>query len=90
MKKGVLLTLTQVDTSRDLRYTRVFVSVFPETESAYAMQTLAHEKKNLEKKLHRLLSMRPLPKLTFFLDTTEEKADKIEGLLRKIAEEREK
>jgi ribosome-binding factor A len=90
LKKGIILTLTRVDTSRDLRYTRVFVSVFPETETVYALKTLGREKHDLQVKLHRKLSMRPLPRIDFFLDTTERGADEIEKILKEIAKEKEK
>ena len=32
LKDGVFITIAKVDTTEDLRYTRVFVSIFPEKE----------------------------------------------------------
>jgi len=43
LKDGVFITIAKVDTTPDLRYTRVFVSVFPEKEISYAMKTLEKE-----------------------------------------------
>jgi ribosome-binding factor A len=87
LKPGVLATIARVDTTHDLRYTRVFVSAFPEGESQYVIRTLAHEKRNLQKKLHQKLVMKQKPKLAFLLDATESEADVVEKLLRTIAEE---
>lgn len=86
-KEGVFVTVTKVDTTPDLRYTRVFVSIFPEDEAGYGMATLQHEASMLQIKLHRKLSMKPLPKLSFHLDTTEKEADEVERILREISEE---
>jgi ribosome-binding factor A len=86
LKQGVILTVTHVSTAKNLRSTHASVSVFPEGERDYAMKTLAHEGRLLQKFLHRKLSTRPLPKLFFELDTTEEHADVIEHLLRDIRE----
>lgn len=83
-KEGVFVTIVKVDTSKDLRYTRVFVSVFPEKEIQYAEKTLAKELFNLQGKLNKKLHMRPLPKLEFRFDMTEAKADEIEKLLKNL------
>ncbi|KKQ01342.1 MAG: hypothetical protein US10_C0016G0012 [Candidatus Moranbacteria bacterium GW2011_GWD2_36_198] len=43
LKPGVFLTIAKVDTTPDLRYTRVSISVFPFKDTDYAMKTLAKE-----------------------------------------------
>lgn len=86
LKQGVFITIAKVDTTQDLRYTRVFVSVFPETERNYAYETLRKESGVIQKKLHSLLYMKPLPKLSFHIDTTESEADKVEKILKDIFE----
>jgi ribosome-binding factor A len=87
MKAGVLVTIAKVDTTRDLRYTRVSVSAFPEKEAEYVRQTLRQETRRLEKALHRQLTMKIKPRLSFEIDRTEEEADKVEKILKKISEE---
>ncbi len=84
LKEGVFITLTKVDTSVDLRYTHIFVSIFPDKETNYALKTLAKELFNIQGKLNRKLSMKPLPKISFKLDNTELQADKIEKILKKL------
>lgn len=88
LKEGVIITIAGVETARNLRYTRISVSVFPESERQYAMKTLEHEKYTLERLFHKKLATRPLPAIHFILDTTEEEADKVEHLLKAIEEDK--
>lgn len=84
LKAGVFVTIARVDVSPDLRYARVLVSIFPEKETSYALETLRHEMYRLQGALNKKLSMRPLPQIRFELDTTEAKADEIEKLFQEI------
>lgn len=84
LKEGVFVTIAKVDTSSDLRYTRIFVSVFPEGERRYIMKTLEKEIYKIQGALNKKLHMRPLPKIIFRLDITESVADEIEKLLKEI------
>ncbi len=84
LKSGIFVTIAKVDTSPDLRYTRVFISVFPEKEFSYALKTLEKELYAIQKSLNKKLQMRPLPRLEFRSDFTEREADKIEKLLKEI------
>lgn len=84
LKSGVFVTVAKVDTTPDLRYTRVFISIFPEKEIAYVVKTLAKELYQIQGKMNKKLSMRPLPKIEFKVDMTESKADEIEKLLKQI------
>lgn len=84
IKEGVFITISKVDTSADLRYTRVLVSIFPEKETSYALETLRKEMYQIQGALNKKLSMRPLPRVQFELDTTEVKADEIEKLFQEI------
>lgn len=81
LKPGVFLTIAKIDTSRDLRYTRVSISVFPFDQSNYAIKTIEKEIYSIQGALNKKLKMRPLPRLQFILDSTEEEADKIEKIL---------
>jgi len=84
LKDGIFITIAKVDTTPDLRYTRVFVSVFPEKEIGYVAKALEKEVYRLQGKLNKKLHMRPLPKVEFRIDMTESKADEIEKLLKQI------
>jgi ribosome-binding factor A len=84
LKPGVFITISKVDTSSDLRYTRIFLSVFPEKDIEYVEKTLEKEMYGIQGELNRKLSMKPLPKIQFKTDMTEVKADEIEKLLKQI------
>jgi len=84
LKPGVFLTVSKVDTSRDLRYTQIFVSIFPEKETNYVLAALKKEIYRLQGKLNKKLVLKPLPRIEFKADDTESKADKIEKLLKEM------
>jgi ribosome-binding factor A len=84
LKPGLFLTIAKVDTSVDVRYTRVSISVYPYKESDYVMKTLGKEIYVIQGVLNKKLKMRPLPRLEFILDSTEEEADKIEKILTEV------
>lgn len=84
LKEGIFITIAKVDTTPDLRYTRIFVSIFPEKEISYAIKTLEKELYKIQGLLNKKLHLRPLPKVEFKLDTTEQKADEIEKLLKTL------
>ncbi len=84
LKPGLFLTIAKVDTSPDIRYTRVSISVYPYKDCDYAIKTLNKEIYTIQGALNKKLKMRPLPRLEFVLDSTEEEADKIEKILTRI------
>ena len=84
LKPGVFLTVSKVDTTKDLRYSRIFVSVFPEKETAYALKTLEKEIHSLQGELNKKLEIKILPRVKFKADATEAKADKIEKIIRNL------
>jgi ribosome-binding factor A len=84
LKEGVFITIPKVDTSADLRYTRVSVSIYPEKEISYALKTLEKETYRIQGILNKKLRTRPLPKIKFQVDMTESKADEIEKILKEI------
>lgn len=81
-KPGVFVTISKVDTSDDLRYTRISVRVFPQSEIDYGMKTLEHERNALQKILHKKLRMKILPKISFVYDKTGDEVDELERLLK--------
>lgn len=84
MPLGVFVTVTKVDTSRDLRYAGVFLSVFPEKKFGEIFGILKNNIYSLQGKLNKKLNMKPLPRIEFISDKTEVEADKIEKLLKDL------
>ncbi len=85
--EGVFISIIKVDTSPDLRYARVFVSVFPEEQRAHVLKKLTQETYFLQGKLNKQLHCRPLPKINFISDETEKKATDLEAIFEKIKKE---
>ncbi len=85
-KPGVFVTISKVDTTDDLRYTRVFVRVYPAKDIDYGLKTLEHEKKTLQRFLHKKLHSKILPRLSFIHDKTGDEVDEIERLLKEAQE----
>ena len=83
-KLGVFVTVARVSTSPDLRQCKVLVSVFPASDGNYVLETLKKEAYSLQGVLNNQLHMRPLPRIHFDLDTTEEEAQKVEDILRDL------
>lgn len=81
LKPGLFVTVSKVDTTADLRYTRIFLSVFPEKEFDYVMRTLKKEIYAIQGKLNKKLSLKIFPKIEFKVDRTPSMADKLERLL---------
>lgn len=87
LKPGVFVTVTKVDTSADLRYARVFVSVFPEAEENYGLTALENGLGEIRHELSKDLSLHHLPQIQFRIDHTPAHADEIEHIIKQIHEE---
>jgi ribosome-binding factor A len=78
---GILVTVTHVVTSVDLRYATVYVSVLPSNRVASTVNRLKARLPFIQRSINRRLVMRPLPRLRFSFDPGEQHAAKIEKLL---------
>jgi ribosome-binding factor A len=86
--RPVVLSVTAVRTSPDLRHAKVYLSVSgPPDEQAAALAGLEHARGFLRGELGQSVRLRFLPELHFFLDETIENATKIEQILRELASE---
>jgi len=81
---GSFVTVVKVDTTRDLRYARVFVSVFPEKKFGKTIEILRKRLYLIQGSLNKKLHMKPLPRIEFVADKTEAEADKIEKILKEL------
>jgi ribosome-binding factor A len=84
--KNCLATITQVETSKDLRHTKIWLSVIPITYTKKVLEKLNKNVGHLQFLLNKKLTMKPLPRLSFVIDETEKKASEIEQLLDRIKE----
>lgn len=87
--KNILVTLTEVETTKDLRECKVFVSVLPEKETINVLKSLKKEIYHLQQILNQRLAMRPVPKIKFFQEKRLKEAQRIEKILDEIKDNQE-
>lgn len=73
-----LATISRVKVSEDLHWAQVWISILPMTKRAKVLHMLNKKKGFLQQSLNKRLRMKPIPRLQFFTDFTEEKAQVIE------------
>lgn len=81
------VTVTGVETSRDLRHAKVYVSVLGgERERRETMDGLKASHGYLQARVNSALRMKRTPQLAFVYDETTDRAQRIERLIRREAE----
>ena len=85
--KDALVTISQVETTNDLREAKIFVSIFPSKMSEKLMENLNRRKGFFQKELHGKLYMKPMPKIFFVSDRSQEKTEEIEEVIRREKKE---
>ena len=88
LKRGVFVSITKVDTSKDLRYTKIFVSIFPEKEINYVMKTFEKELFKIQRLANRKLHSKILPEITFVLDNSGSKITELDNIFDQIKAEK--
>jgi ribosome-binding factor A len=64
----VFVTITNVDTSRDLKYARVYVTVLPDHKRVSTIKLLERRLGLIQKLLGTHVRLRSTPKIQFFFD----------------------
>jgi ribosome-binding factor A len=83
-----LVTIVEVQVSPDLRHARVHVSALGgESDRAAAVTALDRAQGFLRRELAQRLDLRTTPELTFELDRTAERGQRISDLLAEVAPE---
>lgn len=80
-KEGVIATISRVKTAEDLSTATVWVQPFPSSSAQYVRATLENERINIQKKLHKRLHMKVLPKISFDIDLTGQDVETLSTLL---------
>jgi len=81
---NILVTITNIDTSKDLRQAKIKLSVIPLGKSEDVLKIIKRNIFQLQRELNRKLHMKPLPRIRFEIDQTEVKAQRIEEILHKM------
>ena len=82
--RDVMVTITGVETSSDLKQAKVMVSIMPFLKAEKILRVLNSQVFNIQRLLNKKLNMKIVPKIKFELDESEEKTSRVEQLLRKI------
>jgi ribosome-binding factor A len=80
--EDVLITVQDASVSKDLNYARIKISVIPFKESEKALKIIKKQLPNLQKILNKVVKIKFVPKIRFVLDKTEERAGRVEKILR--------
>jgi len=81
-----LISVTEVDTSLDLRHAKVFVSVMgSEEEKRQTEEGLAAASGFLRRGLSGRLSLRYIPELSFHMDDSIERGNRLLELIKEVA-----
>ena len=87
---STLVAVTEVDTSPDLKYAKIFVScINGEEEKKRTLNVLTTASGFLRRELTRNLKMRRVPELSFYWDDSIEHGDHILSLIDRVSSERE-
>lgn len=78
---GVMATVVSVQTSPDLGYAKVFVSILPSSQADEAFKVLNAQIGRIQHLLNRKLRMLTVPRIRFVHDTGEDRAAHLEQLL---------
>lgn len=83
-----MFSIIAVDTSRDLSYAKVYVSVYSKDEEKKktTFEAIKADAKKIRYELSKVVRARTVPELHFFLDTSMEYGDKMEKLFKAINE----
>jgi len=79
----ILVTITNVDTSPDLKNAKIRISVIPNDKSDLALEIIKRNIYNLQQELNKKLHLKFVPKISFEIDQIESKAQRIEEILAK-------
>ncbi len=84
LESGVLVTITEVISSPDLRECKVFLSILPEEKKEQTLLMVQRKIYYLQQKLNARLRMRPIPKIEFVYDKKAEQAARVEAILDRL------
>ncbi len=81
---GAMISVMRVETTQDLKYAKVFVSILGGTDTKEIMAVLKNCAGFLKKQLFHRLKVRAVPELLFHLDNSVEYGIKINSILKTL------
>ena len=83
-----LITVTRVETTSDLEYCKVYVSIFSAQNQENVFNQIKHSASYIRKSLSQKINLRKTPYLQFYLDNSQDYGQRIDEVLNKINSER--
>jgi ribosome-binding factor A len=83
---GTLVTIVRVESSIDLYYATVYISVLPKENEEKILSKINRFIRGIQKHLNQRLEMKYVPQLRFKIDHEEEKQAQFEKLLGEVKE----
>ena len=89
LSPSILITITEVVTSVDMKYAKIYTSVMAPTEeeAKAAMKGLEAATGYLHRELKRMLNMRFIPDITFVRDDSLERGAHLTKLINEVSQE---
>ncbi len=83
-----MVTVTQVKVSPDLKYAKIYVSIYDKEKRKTVLEKINNIKGMIRKELAaKMKNIRAIPEIVFYLDDTLDYVEKIDSLLKKIHED---
>ena len=79
-----IISVSEVDTTPDLSYARVYITSIGNTQSAEVLNRIKGAAGFIRGKLSKAVKLRITPRLEFLLDSSKEYASKIDSILSNI------
>jgi ribosome-binding factor A len=83
-----LMTVTRVDTAKDLKSLKVFISVLPKNKAQKALKILKKSTYEIKNQLAKKVKMKYIPKINFFSDEGYANYLAIEKTIKKLKSEK--
>jgi ribosome-binding factor A len=80
----ILVTVTRVETSPNLRESRIFVSTMPAIKSREVLRILNRIIYKIQQKINKRIRARPVPRLKFLEEKETSQAGRIEEILEEL------
>ncbi|MEK9165985.1 MAG: ribosome-binding factor A [Patescibacteria group bacterium] len=81
---GVLVSITNVKTSKDLRYAKAGISIYPLDQTDAVFGAICRKIAHLKFLLHQQITFKFAPEIKIYIDKNAQKAFEIEQLLDKL------
>lgn len=85
-----MVSITEVEVTKDLSYAKVYVSIFgSEKEKSDSLEAIKNASSFLRREIGRRMNLRHTPELVIMLDTTIDRGMHIDDLIRQISTDKD-